>query len=57
MHQARSLGNVYYWNKLYQKLNLNKALPMNIPKEWALNIINEYEFNYLKNLSERGKIK
>jgi hypothetical protein len=24
MHKARVLANVYYWNKLYKKLNINK---------------------------------
>ena len=24
MHKARALANCYYWNKLYQKLNINK---------------------------------
>ena len=25
MHKARALANVYYWNKLYKKLNINKT--------------------------------
>ena len=25
MHKARALANVYYWNKLYKKLNINKV--------------------------------
>lgn len=53
MHQAESLANVYYWNKLYQHLNINKKFIMHIPKEWALNIINEEEYNYLLHLSQR----
>lgn len=52
MHKAISLANVYYWNKLYQYLNINKIFKMYIPKEWALNIINEEEYNYLLNLSQ-----
>ena len=48
MHQAQSLANVYYWNKLYQKLGIDKVFEMHIPKEWALNIIDEQEYNYLK---------
>lgn len=50
MHQAQSLANVYYWNKLYQKLNINKKFKMYIPKEWALNIVNKEEYNYLLTL-------
>lgn len=55
MHQARVLANIYYWNKLYLKNNIYKRIPINIPKEWALNIIDENEFNTLINLS-RGDI-
>lgn len=52
MHQATSLANVYYWNKLYQYLNINKVMKMHIPKEWALNIVDEKEYNYLLELSK-----
>ena len=57
MHQAQSLANVYYWNKLYQKLGIDKVFEMHIPKEWALEIVDEQEYNYLKNLTNRGEIK
>ena len=55
MHQATSLVNVYYWNKLYKKLNIDKTFKMHIPKQWALNIIDKEEYNYLLNLSRRDK--
>lgn len=55
MHQATSLANVYYWNKLYQKLNIDKKFIMYIPKEWALKIIDEKEYNYLLNLSQEDE--
>ena len=32
MHKARSLANVYYWNKLYNKNNNNKVFEMYLPK-------------------------
>lgn len=51
MHQAETLANIYYWNKLYKYLNIDKKFKMYIPKEWALNIIDEKEYNYLFNLS------
>lgn len=51
MHQARSLANVYYWNKLYKKINLNKIFLMNLPEDKALNIINKIEYLKLKELS------
>ena len=53
MHQAASLANVYYWNTLYAYLGIDKQFKMHIPKEWALNIINEQEYEYLLKLNER----
>lgn len=52
MHQARSLANVYYWNKLYKYLNINKHFNMNLPKVQALSIIDELEYLKLQNLSQ-----
>ena len=52
MHKARSLANVYLWNKYYQKNDVNKKFKMHCPKEWALNIISEDEYNMLLELSE-----
>ena len=52
MHKARSLVNVYYWNKLYKKLNINKTFKMHLPKEEALKIIDKQEYNYLLELSQ-----
>lgn len=51
MHQARALGNYYYWNKYYQKNNIKKKKQIYIIKEWALNIIDEKEWEYLQKLS------
>ena len=51
MHKARALANVYYWNKLYKKYNLNKNFKMYIPKELALEIISEQEYKMLEELS------
>ena len=52
MHKARSLANVYYWNMYYQKNNIDKKFTMHCPKEWALKIISESEYNMLLDLSE-----
>ena len=52
MHQARALANVYYWNTLYKYLGINKQFKINTPKEWALNIIDEDEYNYLSGLNK-----
>ena len=37
--------------------NGNKNFKMYCPKEWALNIISENEYNYLKTLSQEGEYK
>jgi radical SAM peptide maturase (CXXX-repeat target family) len=52
MHKARSLANVYYWNMYYQKNNIDKKFKMHCPKDWALKIISEDEYNMLLDLSE-----
>lgn len=55
MHKARILANVYYWNKLFKKLNIEKEhiFKMNLPKEEALKIISIDEYNLLLSLVER----
>lgn len=51
MHKARALANVYYWNNVYKKGNFdNEPFPMHIPKEWALEIIDEEEYEMLRSL-------
>jgi uncharacterized protein len=50
MHKARVLANVYYWNMLYRQLGMSDRYKMNIKKEWALQIIDEEEFNKLMEL-------
>jgi uncharacterized protein len=50
MHQARVMGNAYYWNKLYQIEGLDKHYDLNIPKDWALNIVSEEEYEELLKL-------
>ena len=27
MHKARALANIYYWNKIYKKYNIDKVFP------------------------------
>lgn len=51
MHKARALANVYYWNTWYKKQKINKQFEMHCPKDWALNIISEDEYNMLLELS------
>ena len=52
MHRSRSLANVYYWNKVYQKNNEDKIFKMHLEKEHALQIISEEEYNMLLELSQ-----
>lgn len=53
MHKARALANVYYWNSIYKKGNYsNKPFKMNVPKEWALEIVSEEEYEMLLELTK-----
>lgn len=51
VHKARSLANVYYWNKWYKQNNIDKKFKMWLPKEEALKIIDKQEYNMLLELS------
>ena len=53
MHKSRALANVYYWNKLYNTLNINKTFKNYLPDKESLKIISEKELKFLKQL-ERG---
>lgn len=52
MHKARCLANSYFWNKWYRKTNSKERLKIYCPKEWALEIIPEDEFQMLLDLSK-----
>ena len=52
MHKARALVNVYYWNLFYRKKGENKRMKNYCPKEWALEIISEEEYEMLNKLAE-----
>jgi len=52
MHKARVLANNYLWNKLFIARGMKTREPLNIPKEWALEIISEEEYNMLEDLSK-----
>lgn len=55
MHKARSLANVYYWNKLYAKNGESKRFEMHLPKEDALQYISEEEYAMLQKISKRAE--
>lgn len=50
MHKARVLANVYYWNKLHRMNESCDRFALNLPKEEALKIIDEKEYDMLINL-------
>lgn len=52
MHKARSLANVYYWNKWYKQQGIDKKMKMWLPEEEALKIISKEEYDMLKKLSD-----
>lgn len=52
MHQAEALANVYFWNNFYQLHDEDNIFQMHCPKEWALKIIDEDEYNMLYQLSK-----
>lgn len=49
MHKARALANAYLWSRWYAKHFPEYKFPLYIPKEWALEVISEEEFNNLIN--------
>ena len=55
MHKARVLANSYYWNKYYLSKGQDKRFEIHCPKEWALEIIDEDEYNMLLNLSSERR--
>lgn len=53
MHQARVLGNLYFWKKFHDKYPDDQeqgCLINNLPKEWALEFITEDEWNALNDM-------
>ena len=51
MHRAESLACTYYWNNYYRKHNSQERQTVYLPKDIALQIISEDEYNKLKELS------
>ena len=51
MHKSRALSNLYYWNKGFRKYAPWFRMGSWIPKEWALEIISEDEYQMLLNLA------
>ena len=52
MHRARSLANVYYWNRKYRREGSEQRMPIRLEPEHALRIVTENDFEFLKMLSK-----
>lgn len=50
MHQARALANIYFWNRYYKKMGIDKHMKNYVPEEWALEIINSEELKFINNV-------
>ena len=51
MHQARSLANVYFWNKYYRLYRREKRMPIYLDQKKAIDIVGEDEYNMLLDLT------
>ena len=56
MHKARSLANAYYYNKGHYLMGESERMPIYLPKEEALEIISENEWEELKFYEISGDI-
>lgn len=52
MHKARVMATSYFYNTLYRKYCEPDRFKLNIPKEWALEIIDNKEYEMLVQLSQ-----
>lgn len=52
LQKARSLALTYMWNKYYKKIHSKDVYKMDIPDDWALQIIDQKELNMLKELEK-----
>ena len=50
MHKARVLATNYYWNSYYKRNGINDVEDLWVPKQWAIPIIGETEYNKLVDL-------
>jgi len=53
MHKGRALANAYFWNMYHRKHNDDKRFEIYVPKEWAIPIIGEEEYEWLIWLSNK----
>ena len=51
MNKARALALTYFYNSYYKKNNFNEVHDLWVPKQWAIPIIGEDEYNMLVELT------
>lgn len=56
-HKAEALADVYYWNRYFLDAGVHEYRENHCPKEWALEIIPEEEWNMIEALVEEAKSK
>lgn len=52
VHRARSLANVYYWNKLWRQQGSTERFKRYLPDDIALQIVSKEELEYLNSLEQ-----
>ena len=57
MHKARVLAQLYFKNLSHIKTGLRDPMPNNMPNEWALQIIDEDEWNMIKSIVNESMSK
>lgn len=50
--KARTLATVYYWNNYYKKNNIDRVMDLWVPRQWAVPIIGEKEYDFLVSLTK-----
>lgn len=54
MHKARTLAVSYIWNTWFRKTNQPDRFELHIPRDWALQIVSEEEWERLERLAKGG---
>jgi len=57
MHKARVMANSYFYNKIHILYDETERMPLNIPDEWALQIIDQKELDMLREVATPPKEK
>jgi len=52
MHKARVMATSYFYNTLYRKFDQPERFALNIPREWAIPIVGEKEYEMLISLAK-----